>query len=176
MQTYTDITYMGGYFKYEYTTVTSYITTIAEIESAGKREEVKALWDTGSNRTLINPRLIEKFNLQSTGNGFLDTISDKEVPSKLYNINLTLPGKIELPNIEVIGGETKGCDILIGMDIISQGDFVVTNFNRKTTFIFHKPSIGKFIVEPAKSEKVGRNDPCPCGSGKKYKHCCMNKI
>lgn len=25
------------------------------------------------------------------------------------------------------------------------------------------------------SKKIGRNDPCPCGSGKKYKHCCMNK-
>ncbi len=24
-------------------------------------------------------------------------------------------------------------------------------------------------------KKIGRNDPCPCGSGKKYKHCCMNK-
>lgn len=24
--------------------------------------------------------------------------------------------------------------------------------------------------------KVGRNDPCPCGSGKKYKNCCMNKV
>jgi preprotein translocase subunit SecA len=23
-----------------------------------------------------------------------------------------------------------------------------------------------------KAEKVGRNDPCPCGSGKKYKKCC----
>lgn len=23
--------------------------------------------------------------------------------------------------------------------------------------------------------KVGRNDPCPCGSGKKYKHCCYAK-
>ena len=22
--------------------------------------------------------------------------------------------------------------------------------------------------------KVGRNDPCPCGSGKKYKHCCLS--
>src|SRR5699024_7549775 len=22
---------------------------------------------------------------------------------------------------------------------------------------------------------VGRNDPCPCGSGKKYKKCCLNK-
>jgi HEAT repeat protein len=25
------------------------------------------------------------------------------------------------------------------------------------------------------SPKVGRNDPCPCGSGKKYKKCCLNK-
>lgn len=25
---------------------------------------------------------------------------------------------------------------------------------------------------PAVSEKIGRNDPCPCGSGKKYKNCC----
>lgn len=23
------------------------------------------------------------------------------------------------------------------------------------------------------SKKIGRNEPCPCGSGKKYKHCCM---
>lgn len=22
-------------------------------------------------------------------------------------------------------------------------------------------------------EKIGRNDPCPCGSGKKYKQCCF---
>ena len=27
-----------------------------------------------------------------------------------------------------------------------------------------------------KDKKVGRNDPCPCGSGKKYKYCCgMNE-
>jgi len=26
--------------------------------------------------------------------------------------------------------------------------------------------------QPAKSNKIGRNDPCPCGSGKKYKQCC----
>jgi tetratricopeptide (TPR) repeat protein len=24
-------------------------------------------------------------------------------------------------------------------------------------------------------EKPGRNQPCPCGSGKKYKHCCLEK-
>ncbi len=26
--------------------------------------------------------------------------------------------------------------------------------------------------QPKKSDKIGRNDPCPCGSGKKYKQCC----
>ena len=32
-------------------------------------------------------------------------------------------------------------------------------------------------IEPIrnKQERVGRNDPCPCGSGKKYKNCCMRK-
>ena len=24
------------------------------------------------------------------------------------------------------------------------------------------------------NQKIGRNDPCPCGSGKKYKNCCMD--
>ncbi len=27
----------------------------------------------------------------------------------------------------------------------------------------------------ATAPKVGRNDPCPCGSGKKYKQCCLGK-
>jgi hypothetical protein len=26
-----------------------------------------------------------------------------------------------------------------------------------------------------KAPKVGRNDPCPCGSGLKYKKCCLEK-
>ena len=29
---------------------------------------------------------------------------------------------------------------------------------------------------PASSAKIGRNDPCPCGSGKKYKKCCAAKL
>ena len=31
---------------------------------------------------------------------------------------------------------------------------------------------GTVQQRPAAKKKVGRNDPCPCGSGKKYKHCC----
>jgi preprotein translocase subunit SecA len=29
----------------------------------------------------------------------------------------------------------------------------------------------KTIVLGRKEDKIGRNDPCPCGSGKKYKKC-----
>jgi len=39
---------------------------------------------------------------------------------------------------------------------------------------FTKPSVGSLQspVTPDKtSKKPGRNDPCPCGSGKKYKRC-----
>ncbi|MDE0961482.1 MAG: SEC-C metal-binding domain-containing protein [Planctomycetota bacterium] len=33
-------------------------------------------------------------------------------------------------------------------------------------------------VEPIErvTSKVGRNDPCPCGSGRKYKKCCLNLL
>jgi preprotein translocase subunit SecA len=31
---------------------------------------------------------------------------------------------------------------------------------------------GRQLGPVVPTEKVGRNDPCPCGSGKKYKKCC----
>ena len=29
--------------------------------------------------------------------------------------------------------------------------------------------------QPVRGDKIGRNDPCPCGSGKKYKKCCLGR-
>ena len=31
-------------------------------------------------------------------------------------------------------------------------------------------------TQPAQNAKAGRNDPCPCGSGKKYKKCCAAEL
>lgn len=33
----------------------------------------------------------------------------------------------------------------------------------------------KPMIDVAKVTKIGRNDPCSCGSGKKYKKCCGGK-
>jgi uncharacterized protein YecA (UPF0149 family) len=40
--------------------------------------------------------------------------------------------------------------------------------------------VGETLWEPApkrmrKIPQPGRNDPCPCGSGRKFKKCCLNK-
>ncbi len=40
-----------------------------------------------------------------------------------------------------------------------------------------KPSAKKVVLAPRRAApKVGRNDPCPCGSGKKYKNCCGSNV
>jgi preprotein translocase subunit SecA len=44
---------------------------------------------------------------------------------------------------------------------------------RSKKLVFNLGGGDEHTQEPAKSQKVaGRNDPCPCGSGKKYKKCC----
>jgi len=42
---------------------------------------------------------------------------------------------------------------------------------QKNQDLFAKPS-QKIETYRREKPKVGRNDPCPCGSGKKYKKCC----
>jgi preprotein translocase subunit SecA len=38
-----------------------------------------------------------------------------------------------------------------------------------------RPAAARPEARTADGQKVGRNDPCPCGSGKKYKKCCLLK-
>lgn len=42
---------------------------------------------------------------------------------------------------------------------------------------FERPNLKPLPDKPfiIKTEKIGRNDSCPCGSGKKYKKCCLGK-
>jgi len=44
--------------------------------------------------------------------------------------------------------------------------------NQNMNFSGSKKGGEESKARPLKSDKVGRNDPCPCGSGKKYKKCC----
>ncbi len=50
---------------------------------------------------------------------------------------------------------------------LPQWDHILTAERRKELYKEQKTS-----TTVVKGPKVGRNDPCPCGSGKKYKKCC----
>ncbi|MCI5480949.1 MAG: SEC-C domain-containing protein, partial [Lachnospiraceae bacterium] len=50
---------------------------------------------------------------------------------------------------------------------LPQWDEIFTRERQKELYLEQKKS-GTII----KGAKIGRNDPCPCGSGKKYKKCC----
>jgi len=46
----------------------------------------------------------------------------------------------------------------------------------KNVKVLYKKEILNTITKAPKTNNIGRNDPCSCGSGKKYKNCCLNKI
>ena len=49
------------------------------------------------------------------------------------------------------------------------------NIERKETnkkMITNDSEASEIKKKPVRKQKIGRNDPCPCGSGKKYKQCC----
>ena len=141
--------------------------------------KVNCLWDTGATNSVISARLVQALNLKPIGKVTISHAQGKTDVST-YLINIMLTNNVGVPFLQVSEGVLSGFDMLIGMDIISQGDFSLSCAGGKTVFSFQTPSThevdyvsGRMVQAPiVKTEKEpGRNDPCPCGSGKKYKHC-----
>lgn len=80
--------------------------------------------------------------------------------------------------------QNTGHDVIIGMDVMSQGDLTITNFNGHTVLTFREPSLEtvNYVEEIneynkcLKKHNVNilhhiRADNCACNSGKAYKNC-----
>lgn len=139
--------------------------------------QYRALWDTGATASVITQKIVDELGLKPIGMTKVHTASHSDIIAEVYLVSIFLPNTVAIPNIKVTKGNITGHDMLIGMDIISQGDFAITYNEGKTTFSFRVPSSTEidFVQqkqEPIHSDKISRNSPCPCGSGKKYKKCC----
>ena len=137
------------------------------------------LWDTGASGTVISKLVVEKLGLKPIGKSKVFHANGESIVN-VYAINLFLPNQVAFQFVKVTEGVLSGFDLLIGMDIITTGDFSITNVGGNTTFSFRVPSVKEvdFVIEDKVTTqsfspfvKVGRNEPCPCGSGKKYKLC-----
>jgi len=145
------------------------------------KKEYQAIWDTGATGTAITDKVAKECGLKPTGMCKIKTAAG-ESDTYTYFISLYLPNMVCISQLRATQAQLFGADVLIGMDVITAGDFVVTNYQGKTCMSFRMPSIEcvDFVKQqPSTIEvdgkilrKVGRNEPCPCGSGKKYKHCC----
>jgi SEC-C motif domain protein len=78
--------------------------------------------------------------------------------------------------------EGTACDERGSVEFIAHYTVNETDFNHHERAEFRKINGDWFFIdgkifgpEPERREdpKVGRNDPCPCGSGKKFKKCCI---
>lgn len=99
--------------------------------------------------------------------GFLDGINDSlKISNDFESFDEDSQVEIEIvPETLFYNMLAAGADYLFGLpqwiDILGEDkmkDIAKEYKNSKTV--------------KRKTPKIGRNDPCPCGSGKKYKHCC----
>lgn len=149
-----------------------------EVVQGAKR--FSGIWDTGATNSVISKKVVDECGLMPTGMAMVQGATGSSL-CETFLVSIFLPNKVVFPSIRVTKGVLTDCDVLIGMDIINQGDFAITHIDGKTTFSFRYPSIEQidFVekkVEPYHSTKISRNSPCPCGSGKKYKKCCGRNV
>ena len=110
-----------------------------------------AIWDTGATNTVISRTVIEALALIPTGVTMVNT-SHGIHQSYVYLIDLKLPSNVRFSVLRVTEGSIAGADVLLGMDILTQGDFVITNAEERTTFSFRVP--------PVKHIDFGADDEC----------------
>ena len=138
-------------------------------------KEYVGIWDTGATGTVITQKVIDELGLKEISMTKAYG-ADGEYDTEVYLINMEVPNGLIIQSMRVTRGKLRGIDVLIGMDVITQGDFAVTNFQGKTIFSFRFPSTECIdFVKPKPiliPQEQGRNEKCSCGSGKKYKHCC----
>jgi predicted aspartyl protease len=143
-------------------------------------KKYKALYDTGATNSSVSPQVVADLNLPSIGAKKVG-VGGGELETTSHLVNIALPNKVMFQMMPVAKIALQGdIDVLIGMDVLGVGDFAVTHHDGTTTFSFCCPShrdidFAKELSETQKKAsgipKVGRNDLCPCDSGKKYKRC-----
>jgi hypothetical protein len=120
-----------------------------------------AVWDTGATSTCISENIAMQFSFRLSGQANIRSVTGTS-KCNTYLLALHPFGeRIIIPELEVSGCiENIGCDILIGMDVISMGDFAICNKNLSTTFSFRIPSVGSinFVSEGTPVNQAAPSD------------------
>lgn len=112
---------------------------------------IKAIWDTGATGTVITKSVAKRLGLIPTGMAEVITANGRAI-QKTFTVDIGLPNKVIIQSVIAIevDGLSIDCDALIGMDIITLGDFSITNHKGKTCMSFRVPSIHEidYVINP----------------------------
>jgi hypothetical protein len=101
--------------------------------------EFKGIWDTGASASVITQAVVDACALQPTGIMQLHAVNSSKT-TESYLIEVRLPNGVTVRGVRAAKAEIFGADLLIGMDIITTGDFSITNVSGNTVFSFRIPS------------------------------------
>ncbi|MCP4230277.1 MAG: preprotein translocase subunit SecA [bacterium] len=88
-------------------------------------------------------------------------IIDEEIAGKIFRVHI---GHTEKPGQRRVSVASK-----------PEAERMAAEMDKPQEQYANTPEARTVKTVKRTGEKVGRNDPCPCGSGKKYKHCCGKK-
>jgi hypothetical protein len=106
-----------------------------------------ALWDTGASGSFLTAATVRELNLVPTGtrtiNHAAKTGEINTFESNTYIVNLFLPNHVIIYGAIVCECEDIAGNVgaIIGMDVITRGDFSITNVDQKTWVSFRAPSM-----------------------------------
>ena len=118
--------------------------------------DCQAIWDTGATNSVIPSQVVDALDIKPIDVRPFKGFDGQSTNYSIYLVDIVLPNKFIVPGVQVAGGPViTGAEVLIGMDIIGLGDFVITNLEGKTQFTFRMPSMLKLdFVKDIRQEKA----------------------
>jgi len=105
-----------------------------------------AMWDTGATNTLISPKIVKALGLKPYGKSGISS-ANGIIETNTYLIHVGIPSGSIVTNILALEDDNEDYEVVIGMDIIAQGDFAFSNKDGHSTFSFRIPSEEEIILK-----------------------------
>jgi hypothetical protein len=101
--------------------------------------DTQALWDTGASGSCVSKSLANRLGLKSVELCYVSGVGGIH-RSNVYTVDILLPNRVAVNGVRVTEFFDNGSfNVIIGMDIITIGDFAISNQGGKTTVSYRMP-------------------------------------
>ncbi len=134
-------------FKFKSDTNLAEISTPIILKGKGtqaKSEKGNAIWDTGATSSMISASMAKKLQLIPIGVTQIAGVHGVQ-NAKCYFIDIGFQNGFEIENIKVSeASDFGGFDLLVGMDVINRGVFLIDGLNGEMKVLFQIPVDSSF--------------------------------